>query len=57
MADTLTSVSVSESQLLMEAGDLPLTPVEGVVRALVVGGFLALLGFEAYMIWRVLIVL
>ncbi len=57
MADTLTSVSVSEGQLLMEAGDLPLTPVEGVVRALVVGGFLALLGFEAYMIWRVLIVL
>jgi hypothetical protein len=57
MADTLTSVSIPEGQLLMDAVDTPMTPVERVVRGLVIGGFLALLGFEAYMIWRALIVL
>lgn len=57
MGDTLTSVSAPEAQLLMDTSDLPMTPIEVVVRALIVGGFLALLGFEAYLIWRALIVL
>lgn len=57
MGDTLTSVSATEAQQLIDRGDLPLTPIEGIVRALIVGGFLALLGFEAYLIWRALIVL
>lgn len=57
MGDRLTSVSAPEAQLLIDPGDLPMTPIEGVVRILVVGGFLALLAFEAYLIWRALIVL
>lgn len=57
MGETLTSVSATEAQQLIDRGDLPLTPIEGIVRALIVGGFLALLGFEAYLIWRALIVL
>ena len=57
MGDTMTSVSGPEAQLLMDTGELPMTPIEGIVRALIVGGFLALLGFEAYLIWRALIVL
>lgn len=57
MGDTLTNVSGPEAQLLMDTVDLPMTPIEAIVRALIVGGFLALLGFEAYLIWRALIVL
>lgn len=57
MGDTLKSVSAPEAQLLMDTSDLPMTPIEAIVRALIVGGFLALLGFEAYLIWRALIVL
>ncbi len=57
MGDTLTSISGPEAQLLMDTSDLPLAPIEVIVRALIVSGFLALLGFEAYLIWRALIVL
>ncbi len=57
MADTLAGVSISEVQPVIDGGEPPMTAIENVVRWLVIGGFAALLGFEAYMIWRAVILL